>query len=234
MYNRKVKISNSTEIKAVAFDIDGTLYMNRRLNLRCFPHIVHHKSLYRRYNNARKELRAKDYYGNLYKEQARIVSEKMGIYQEEAEKEIWSVCYKGLEKYFKRFDVEKGVRQLFIRLKEAGIKIAVLSDFPPEQKGDIWGLEQYCDVIIASEKLGALKPSSKVYEALIKELNVPAEEILYVGNSHRYDVEGSKKAGMQAAWVISPEKKFFGIKSELADLTFCRFRELEAFIFGKE
>ena len=44
-------------------------------------------------------------------------------------------------------------------MKSAGLKIGILSDFPPSQKSDIWGIKELCDVCIGSEESGALKPS---------------------------------------------------------------------------
>ncbi|MCQ2576401.1 MAG: HAD family hydrolase [Treponema sp.] len=227
-----MKISNSGEIKAVAFDIDGTLYRNRKLNIRVLPYVIRHLKVYTNYNKVRKELRQADFYGDLYDQQNRLMAQKLNISVEEAEVLVKKICYDGISGFFKKFKAEKGTLELFARLKENGIKIAVLSDFPPEQKGDMWGMMKYCDVVLGSEEIGALKPSQKVFQELINKLDLPPEQILYVGNSHRYDVEGSKKAGMKAAWVIAPSKRFFGKKSELADFTFVRFSELENFIFG--
>jgi len=59
-------------------------------------------------------------------------------------------------------------------------------------------------------------------------LGVPAEEILYVGNSEAYDIAGAKAAGMNAA-LISMKKK----PDSRADFVFRTFFELEAFILGR-
>ena len=60
---------------------------------------------------------------------------------------------------FKKVKPYKNVKETFIKLKEAGYKVAILSDFPPEQKGDIWGVLPYCDGVYGAEHIGALKPS---------------------------------------------------------------------------
>ena len=105
----------------------------------------------------------------------------------------------------------------------AGLKIGLLSDFPPEQKGDVWGIAPYCAVILGSEKLGALKPSPVVFEALRDALGVEAGEILYVGNSLRSDIIGAHNAGMKTAWL---SKK----SAPEADFCFTSYRQLKNYV----
>ena len=112
--------------------------------------------------------------------------------------------------------------------------ILQLSDFPPEQKGEIWGIKQYCDAIVGSEEEGALKPSPVPFQALSKKLEVPVEQILYVGNSHKYDILGPKKIGMKAAWFVTKKSKLKSKKAEAADFTFYKYSQLEEYIFGKK
>jgi len=62
-------------------------------------------------------------------------------------------------------------------------------------------LDGFFDLVLCSEKTGALKPSGVPFAAMARSLKLLPEEILYVGNSPRYDVEGAKKAGMKAALI---------------------------------
>lgn len=231
MYNKVVYFKNLGEIKAVTFDIDGTLYREHKLNFRIIPHFLRHIVFFSKYGIARKELRKVDYYPDFEKAQAEIMSKKLKCSPEKAIEKLNHIVYTGLKKYFPRFNACKGVKELIQKLKQNGIKIAVLSDFPPEQKGDIWGIKDYCDVVLGSEEIGALKPSPYVFTTLAKKLNTPAEEILYVGNHHGYDVIGPKKAGMKAAWFISPLKGWFNKKSKNADFTFYHYNQLEKYLF---
>lgn len=223
--------TNFGEIKAVAFDIDGTLYKEAKLNIRVFPMVLRHARFFINYGIARKELRKVALYENFGKAQADLMGKKLHCSSEAAMEKINTIVYEGLKKYFKRFQAYNGALEFIKRLKESGIKIAVLSDFPPEQKGDIWGILPFCDVVLGSEQIGALKPSSHVFSKLASELAVPAENILYVGNNHKYDVVGPKQAGMKAAWIISNLKAFFGKKSSVADFTFSKYSELENKLF---
>jgi putative hydrolase of the HAD superfamily len=78
-----------------------------------------------------------------------------------------------------------------------------LSDFPPEQKGSLWGLKPLCDAFLGSEALGALKPSPVPFLRLIEALDADPGRILYVGNSLRSDIRGARQVGMQTAWITS-------------------------------
>ena len=115
-------------------------------------------------------------------------------------------------------------------MKDAGLKIGILSDFPPEQKGDIWGIRDLCDVCIGSEESGALKPSIYPFGILERKLGVPADKILYVGNSVKYDVLGAKGAGMKTAYILKGFKKLFNIKLPEADISFKNYRQLQKIV----
>lgn len=228
-----VKISKLGDIKAVAFDIDGTLYENWKLNIRIFPHFFAHLYFFSCYGLVRVELRKKEQIPDFYKVQAEVLAKKMKCSPEKARRKLDSIVYEGLKKYFLRFPPASGVEQLIKRLKENDVKIVFLSDFPPEQKGNIWNLKQYCDFTLGSEEYGALKPSNVAFYKMAEKLGVKTEEILYVGNNHKYDVVGPKKIGMKAAWIVSPVRGMLGKKSKIADFTFWKYSQLEKYIFDE-
>ena len=232
MYNLGVKISNFADIKAVAFDIDGTLYENWKLNCRIFPHFFAHLFFFSCYGLVRVELRKQEQIPDFYKVQAELMAKKLKCSPEKAQKKLDDIVYIGLRKYFPRFNPADGATELIKRLKDNGVKIVFLSDFPPEQKGDIWGLKQYCDLCFSTEEYGALKPSPVAFYKMAEKLGLNVEEILYVGNNHKYDVVGPKKIGMKAAWFVPPATGKTGRKSKVADLTFWKYSQLESFLFG--
>lgn len=219
-------IENLGEIKAVGFDIDGTLYRSIRLNLRMTFYVLFHLRTFLAYNKVRKALHGAPVVSDFRKMQAEKVAEILKCTPEEAEQKLNKVIYKHMEKYFVNMKTCKDSIELIKDLKSMGMKIALLSDFPPEQKGDIWGIKDLCDVILGTEEAGALKPSAEPFTKMAQGLGVPAEEILYVGNSHRFDVMGAKNAGMKAAWLLYPIKGMLGKKSQTAEITFWHFNQL--------
>ena len=213
-------------IKAVAFDIDGTIYPDLNLYICIIPYFFRNLSFYKKFNKVRKILHRTAPLADFYEYQARNLAGMMGISAEEAKKQIQSVCYDGMKPYFKRIKPYPYVKECIQSFKDAGLKIGILSDFPPSQKGDIWGIRGLCDVCIGSEESGALKPSKYPFGILSMKLGVEPSQILYVGNSVKYDVLGAKKAGMKSAYLLKGFKKIFNIKEKEADISFKNYRQL--------
>ena len=63
-------------------------------------------------------------------------------------------------------------------------------------------------------------------------LGVAPEKILYVGNSKKYDVIGSKRAGMKSAYLLSGFKRIFKLKDKDADISFCNYRQLQDIVLN--
>ena len=227
-------VLNLTDIKAVAFDIDGTLYRNWSLNYRMSLHFFRHCIFFLHYGIVRTELRKIVLEKDFIQVQDELMAKRLKCTPIEAHQQLDKIVYTGLKKYFPRIKTCSGAIELIKKLKENGYKIALLSDFPPEQKGNVWGILDYCDVVLGTEEIGALKPSAKPFEVLASKLQLPANQILYVGNSEKYDVVGSKKVGFKSALFISVFKGFFGKKSKLADITFSKYSQLENILFNKK
>ena len=159
-----------------------------------------------------------------------LLSELTGRSAAEEKQRIQKICYDGLVPIFKKIKPYHYAREAILSIKNAGYKIAILSDFPPEQKEDIWGIKELCDVCIGSEESGALKPSVFPFGILARKLNLEPSQILYVGNSHHYDVQGANNAGMKSAYILSGFKRLLGIKDDEADFSFKTYRQLEQFM----
>lgn len=227
-----MKIGTLGEIKAIAFDIDGTLYKNSSLYSKAVLYYLRNISIFKNFNSVRKEMHAySEPVSDFRKVQAKKMALKLHCSDDKAEKLIDDIAYKGLEETFTKVKPCKGAKELFETIKANNLKIGILSDFPPEQKGDLWGLKSYCDVILGTEDVGALKPSPVSFIKLADKLGVKPEEILYVGNSKKYDVGGSKRAGMKSALFTSSTKERRGKNSNSAEITFRSYKELKNQLF---
>ena len=224
-----MQVKNLGEIKAIAFDIDGTLYENWKLNVRIIGHFLVNIAFFARYGHARNVLRASGKTEKFREEQLSLMTKYYFGSESRAQKKMDNVIYEGLKKYFKKIVPCKDSLETVRAFKEAGFKIALLSDFPPEQKGGLWGFAQFCDVILGTEACGALKPSPVPFRKMAEELKVKPEEILYVGNSYKYDVIGSTSVGMKAAWFTKKKKDKIG----KADILFSRFSDLRDTVLNK-
>ena len=227
-------VSNLGEIRAVAFDIDGTLYKEAHLYRKMIPHFFANIFFFMEYGLARKDLRRDNpdtAQKGFAQVQAEYMAKRLHCTPEKAMQRLDKIVYSGLVKYFPDIQLYSGVSHALHSFKQAGLKMALLSDFPPEQKGDLWGLKELFDVSLGTEQAGALKPDSKGFLTLAERLGIPANQILYVGNSYNYDVIGAKNAGMKTAWFAS-EKKIKSRKDCCADFVFSNYEDLEKFILG--
>lgn len=218
------------DIKAVAFDIDGTLYRTWKFNIRMPVHFISHIYFFLQYGLVRSEMRKIGARSeNLVRLQAEMMGKRLHCSPEEAQILLDKIVYKGLEKKFQNLKPCKGAVEFIKKLKANGYKIGILSDFPPEQKGDIWGIKSLCDVVLGSEAAGALKPSAIPFTKLADEFKLKPEQVLYVGNNLKYDVLGSKNAGMKAAWIRTPG--LFSKDSKDADISFVHYKQLDKKFF---
>lgn len=215
-------------IKAVAFDIDGTLYNSFSFSLRCLPFIIKNLCFMIHFGIVRKEIRTIN--KNLstgdefFSFQAELLAKRLKWSPEYTKSFIEENVYIAWKELFKKIPPYKDALGTVKVLKNAGLKIGILSDFPPEQKNDIWGIARLSDVILGAEYCAALKPAKKPFLKLSEQLRVSPKEVLYVGNSYKYDIIGAKNVGMKTAYICSPFLKPF--KRKKADIVFSNYKDL--------
>ena len=220
------------KIKVIAFDIDGTLYPSFSLYRRLVFYVIKKLRFYVHFKKVRSVMHRTAPLPSFgfYEYQGRLLAHELGCSVEEARASIKGIVYDGLKPYFKHVKPFKDVERSFKSFKEAGYRLAILSDFPPDQKGEMWGLIPYCDFVMGSEEIGALKPSKYPFGVLAMTLGVKPEEVLYVGNSTKYDVLGAQNAGMMSAQIGSRLKfflrKVFKKDANSADINFSTYRQL--------
>jgi putative hydrolase of the HAD superfamily len=215
------------DVTVIAFDIDGTLYPEWRLYIRLIPYFFRHFSFFLHYSRVRKILHRTAPLPDFFEYQSRLLAEELHCTVSEAKDKIRSIIYDGLRPYFKKIKPFRNVAETFDAFKTAGYKIALLSDFPPEQKGDLWGLIPRCDLILGTEQTGALKPSKYPFGIMARILETPLEKILYVGNSVHYDVDGAKAAGMKCAYLLPLWRRILHTSYSKADVCFSNYRQLK-------
>ena len=192
---------------AVAFDLDGTLYPAYRLNLRLLPFLLRNQRLLRAMNRARKHLRrTAAYEGEFYGLQARLMGEILNQDPQKVMEKNERLIYRGWEPFFKKIKLFPHLRETLDAFRKAGIQMGLLSDFPPEKKLENLALSDYWDLTLCSEQVGRLKPDPASFLELARRMGKEPQDILYVGNSVSYDVQGAQRAGMKAA-LIRPRWK---------------------------
>ncbi len=105
-----------------------------------------------------------------------------------------------------------GIPELLAALKEKGLKIAVLSNKPHDQTIDVietlFG-KGYFDIIQGQKDALPIKPDPAGVFAILKQLNLTAEDILYLGDTAT-DMKTGKSAGaftVGALWGFRDRKE---------------------------
>jgi len=96
-----------------------------------------------------------------------------------------------------------GTRKTLIKLKEKGLKLAIVSDAP---KLKAWmrlvamKIDDFFDVVVALEDTGRTKPSKLPFRAALKKLKIKPSECLMVGDRPLKDLKGAKALGMKTCF----------------------------------
>jgi len=233
-------------IEGIAFDLDGTLYPNYRFNLRLFPFILKEWRLLLAFGKARRIIRHEQENdssplhisgvsknnGGFYEYQADITAKILGVPKEGMKEKIDQFIYRGWEPLFKKIKLFKKASQTLTALRNAGYKLGLLSDFPPDTKLEYLGISGIWDAVLCSEHSGAIKPNPLPFKELAAAMSLPCEKILYVGNSRPYDVVGAARVGMKTAWIKNRLFPGRGAKEPKPDFAFSNYRQLYNFMLN--
>ena len=202
--------------RAIFFDAGGTLF-------RPFPSVGHYYSTVAARHGCSAEAE------EIEAAFRRVWSEHDGIgdlrshSDEKIEKEFWRKIvtavfkdFKGLKAFDPFFDelhdlfAEPGVWKLYPEveevlrsLKERKYILGMVSNWDSRLLKLCAGLgiDRYFDFKVISAVFGTAKPDPKIFREALKKANVPAGEVVHVGDSLEDDVRGAHLAGIKAIWL---------------------------------
>lgn len=219
------------KIKAVFFDLDGTLYSSSRFNLLCFPYVLFkHPLLFLKYNHVRKLLHQAEHpFENIKLSEINLLSQKANISKKRAEDFIDNFIHDQLDSLLQQLKPYPFINEMLQKLLEKGLVLGIVSDFPLGKKLEYLNIEKkYFHYLFSSMEINGLKPSKIVFEEIAKLSGFPNEAILYVGNSYRYDVMGAKRCNFQSAYFTKKPKR----ETAVDDFRFSDYKELLQFILS--
>ena len=119
-----------------------------------------------------------------------------------------------------------GVMPTLLKLKQNGLKLAIVSDAPILQ---VWmrltelRIQDFFDVVVTFDDTGERKPSALPFKKALEQLGLKPEEVLHVGDWPERDIAGAKALGMKTAFA-----KYGAVKPETikADYTLSRIEDL--------
>ncbi len=77
-------------------------------------------------------------------------------------------------------------------------------------------LERRLDKVYCFKMIGYKKPSPEFFDFILKDLGLPAEKVIMVGDDYIADVLGAQAAGLQAVWFNQRSWNNFSFKLPLA------------------
>ncbi len=189
-------------MKAIIFDLDNTLIdfsVRKKRVIKKSVKAMIDAGLKEDYNKLLKDF--SDYYW-------KTGIEDQKIFQKYLNKKYGSVDYKILAAAileYRRVNTGllspySGAKDLLNKLKKKGYKLGILSDAPKlEAYLRLTAVEfiDLFDAIITKDDVKAIKPDSKGFLAIAKELKVDIKECIMVGDNDSRDIKGAKALGMK-------------------------------------
>jgi len=95
--------------------------------------------------------------------------------------------------------VPEDVRRTLPQLKESGYLLAVISNRDKSFHDVLQehGIGKYFDFSLAAGEVNVFKPEPGVFEYGLRRVNISAREAIYVGDNYYADVVGARNAGLQ-------------------------------------
>ncbi len=218
-------------MKAVIFDVDGTLYDQSKLRLRILFDMVaasiwHPSYLYDfkiiwDFRRAREQNSFSGEYG-IEEKQYAWGAERSGVSVKQVREVVQKWMFEKPLPYLPLCRYE-GVQQLFQYLSEKNIRIGIFSDYPASQKISALGL--WADVIVCSldQDVDRLKPDPKGLFIAAEKLGVSVGNCMFIGDRDEKDGACARKAGMP--FLLLNRKPVFYTSPDL-------YKEIDSWING--
>ncbi|ENQ3107886.1 putative hydrolase of the HAD superfamily [Bacillus sp. 491mf] len=190
-------------IKAVIFDLDGTL-LDRDHSLNLFI-----RDQYKRYINELNHITEEQYVTRFIELDNKGYVWKDKVYEQLLrEYAISSLTWEQLlEDYINNFQHHctpfPHMKNVLQELKNRGLLLGMITNgFTEFQLLNIHALniEKHMDTILVSEQEGIKKPQADIFLRAIERLGVKPEESIFIGDHPENDVIAARNVGMHAIW----------------------------------
>jgi len=193
-------------IRAIFFDLDGTLYDRDAAIIRTAE---------RQFDTFRTELgidkrmfmqRLVELDDHGHNRTARLhhaLAEELGFAADLADRleEFFRYHYPG------QCRIPKDSIDTLATLRASGKKLGIITNGPTKwqsRKIDCMGIASLFDTIIISETEGVKKPDRRIFERALERCAAVASESMFVGDHPEIDIQGAKDAGLVPVWKVMP------------------------------
>ncbi len=181
-------------IRAVSFDLDGTLYATGAHRRRLLPRLLPQLPLIRAWQASIRGLRA-ERSADLQAEILQRTALALALEPELAEARLWFFLERTWATTLRPAHLLPGLAQALELLDARGVVRAVASDHPPQLKLRSLGLEGGWQAQLAAETLNALKPHPDVLLEAARIMGCPPACLLHIGDRADTDGEAARRAG---------------------------------------
>jgi putative hydrolase of the HAD superfamily len=222
---------NTSELKALIVDVDGTLYRQtlvrrgvlRRLVCEYIRQPGQGLLILRvllAYRRAQESLRGlPPNWQDLAQEQLLLTCGLTGIGLEVVSASVSRWMEREPLKLLAR-SLHKGVLEFLRAAKESGLLLGVLSDYPPLAKLEAMGLTGFFEVAVSAQdpEVQMFKPNPRGLEVALRRLGVHNHQALYIGDRPEIDAVAASNAGIP--WVAVGRRKAVGRHGCVARYTY--------------
>lgn len=110
--------------------------------------------------------------------------------------------YRATERYWQ---LENDALPTLQALKDAGLRLGMITNAANADNAnrliDLFELRPYFEVIMISAVEKIRKPDSRIYARMLAKLDLPAEQVVMVGDTLTADILGAQNTGLRAIWI---------------------------------
>ncbi|MGO4380976.1 haloacid dehalogenase type II [Pseudoduganella sp. RAF53_2] len=192
------------QIKAIAFDLYGTLFDVYSVAKQCedqFPGRGAEVSMLWRqkqleYTWLRSLMNRYEPFERVTHDALQFTCRHLGLNLDAGAAEVLEEAYLALPAF-------REVPETLRELRRRGLRLAILSNGTPNSIGSVVrnaGLQDAFDFLLSVEEAGIYKPSSRAYVLAEQAFELPKSSILFV-SSNGWDVTGARAYGFPACWI---------------------------------
>ena len=203
-----------SNIKAVLFDLDNTLFDHKRGQAESLAEIYEHYPAV--FNSTAFDLFYKTFLHNndifwkklkdreVTRWECRYLRFKQtlrDLHIDDAPAEEMTLVYFSI--YIHRNYPVDGASTILKSLRRKNYRLGIITNgFTDVQENKIeqLGIRKYFDSIIISERAGVMKPHPHIFHTAVEDIGCDAHECVFIGDSYTDDVTGAVGAGLPAVW----------------------------------